>query len=93
MFCLPSAVALPKANTHDVTVTPTVGDSGLGLIFGKEKEGTGWVVEGFRPMPDGERNPAKVTHALRELWLGGSDGVGCTRCEHVGLVSGAALKR
>lgn len=61
-YCCFPLPPLRKANTHEVTVTPTVGASGLGLIFGKDKEGTGWVVEGFQPMPDGERNPAKVSN-------------------------------
>lgn len=76
-----SLLPVPKADTHEVTVRPTVGASGLGLIFGKEKEGTGWVVEGFQPTPDGERNPAKVTigHETQAL-VGGGVGVARVRC-------------
>lgn len=47
-------------NTHQIKVTATVGSSGLGLILGKEKEGSRWVVNGFRPMPDRTPNPAEV---------------------------------
>lgn len=78
---------LLKANTHEVTVTPTVGAGGLGLIFAEEKEGTGWVVEGFQPMPDGERNPAKVGvgHCSVLGWEVGFARIRCFVSEKAGL--------
>lgn len=39
----------------------TLGASGLGLILGKEKEGTRWTVKGFCVMPDGAENPAAAS--------------------------------
>lgn len=50
-----------KPGTHEVEVKATLGASGLGLILGKEKEGTRWAVKGFCVMPDGEENPAAAS--------------------------------
>lgn len=50
-----------EPNVHPVDLTVTVGPRGLGLILGKEEEGSRWVVKGFRAMPDGEPNPAEVS--------------------------------
>ncbi|CAM9947506.1 unnamed protein product [Scytosiphon promiscuus] len=49
-----------KPNVHPVDLTVTVGPRGLGLVLGKEEEGSRWVVKGFRAMPDGEPNPAEA---------------------------------
>lgn len=45
---------------HEVKVRVTVGARGLGLILAEEKEGSRWVVKGFRPMPGGKPNPGQV---------------------------------
>lgn len=50
-----------KPNTHEVEVKATLGASGLGLILGKEKEGTRWTVKGFCVMADGGENPAAAS--------------------------------
>ncbi|CAB1106835.1 unnamed protein product [Ectocarpus sp. CCAP 1310/34] len=47
-------------NHHSVDVTANVGSCGLGLVLGKEEQGTRWVVNGFRSMPDGKPNPAEA---------------------------------
>lgn len=52
----------------------TVGETGLGLVLGKEKEGTRWVVNGFRPMPNGAANPAEVSFGRGG---GGGEGQSC----------------
>lgn len=63
LFVLYLAVAsllLPlQPNIHDITAT--VGPLGLGLQLGEEKEGSRWVIKGFRVMPDGKPNPSKVS--------------------------------
>lgn len=46
--------------THEVKVRATVGARGLGLVLAGEKEGSQWVVKGFRPMPGGKPNPGQV---------------------------------
>lgn len=56
----PAVLLLRKVNLHPVDLTTTVGSNGLGLILGKEEEGTRWIVNGFRSMPDGHPNPAEV---------------------------------
>lgn len=62
-------------NTHEVKAMVQVGESGLGLVLGKEKEGSRWVVNGFRPMPNGAANPAEVS--LGDGGGGDSEGHSC----------------
>lgn len=45
---------------HEVQVRATMGEGGLGLILAEEREGSRWVVKGFRPMPGGKPNPDQV---------------------------------
>ncbi|CAM9417448.1 unnamed protein product, partial [Ectocarpus fasciculatus] len=49
-----------KPDTHAVDVTVALGQHGLGLVLGKEEEGSRWAVKGFRDMPDGQPNPASA---------------------------------
>lgn len=65
LFLLPSLVYMRlkkvrKPITHEVKVRATVGARGLGLILAEEKEGSRWLVKGFRPMPGGKPNPGQV---------------------------------
>ncbi|CAM9808765.1 unnamed protein product [Scytosiphon promiscuus] len=57
---LVKSIVADDVNLHPVELTARVGASGLGLILGKEEEGTRWIVNGFRSMPDGQPNPAEA---------------------------------
>lgn len=55
-----SVVQVRKPGTHQVRVTVTAGQLGLGLSLADE--GSRCVVKGFRPMSDGQANPGQASY-------------------------------